>query len=53
MQLAHQILVPMDKAFDVSNKWMTFKKDRDEIGDMRIFLLHGDEALFKTQVPIW
>ncbi|GAX79152.1 hypothetical protein CEUSTIGMA_g6592.t1 [Chlamydomonas eustigma] len=52
-KIEEKISIPLDKAFDVSYSWATKKKNKEEVGDIKIYLRHGKEDVLKTQVPIW
>ncbi|GAX84880.1 hypothetical protein CEUSTIGMA_g12301.t1 [Chlamydomonas eustigma] len=46
------IAFPLDSCFDTPLKKLS-RKDRDEVGDFKIYLMHGKDVLAKTQVPVW
>ena len=44
----------MDKSFDTTYGLMTKKKHKDEIGDVKVYIIDAkNNVLCKTQVPIW
>ena len=46
------MVLPLKSCFDVPKKKMS-KKQRDEIGDLKIYLMEGKEAVAKTQVGLF
>ena len=51
--LSELISVPLTHSFDVAFNVMTKKKQKDEIGDIRIYLMDKRDILTKIQIPIW
>ena len=52
--LSEEISIPLTSSFDVAFNVMTKKRQKDEIGDIRIYVMDGKkDILFKVQVPIW
>ena len=42
-------MLPLKGCFDIPKKKLS-KKQRDEVGDLKIYLMEGKEAVVKTQV---
>ena len=49
-----QIVLPMETSFDVTYGLIAKKKHKDEIGDVRVYLVDAKKnVMAKTQLPIW
>ena len=47
------IVISLEDTFSVTFNLMTTKRQRDEIGDVKVYLMDGNEVVCRTQVTIW
>lgn len=47
------ITFPLEETFSVLYNRLTKKRQKEEVGDVRVYLMDGKEIICKTQVPVW